>query len=281
MTKSTLYIVGIGLGIGHLTTEALNVIRNVNYIFMETYTSIHEDIKNILNDAKGIIKTVNRADLEDRNGEVIINVLKKGYDAALIVIGDPMIATSHTAIAYLVRRMGFNVKIINSVSILCASMSQAGLSPYKVGPVATITYPRLGTLSFRAYEILMDNLTRGLHTLLLLDIRDDGSFMKANEAVELLMKMEKENNKGIVNDKLMGIFLARIGWKTQEIIVSSITKPPDLGEPPHAIIVPGELNPVEQEYLIYVLNADQNLVSNHVSLVKKLIRKNINEGCSS
>lgn len=273
MAKSTLYIVGVGLGTGHVTMEALSIIRNIKYIFVDGYTSIHENINDILSQARGIVKILNRADLEDRSGEDIIKVLEEGHDAALLVIGDPMIATSHAAIAYIVKRMGFNVKIVNSVSIVCATISQAGLSPYKLGPIATITYPRLNVLSLRAYEVLSDNIARGLHTLFLLDIRDDGSFMNNKEAVELLKKMEEEEGKGIINDDLLGIFLARIGWSSQEIVISSITKAPDLGNPPHAIIIPGELNPVERDYLIHVLGADPGLINKHINLIKGFIKE--------
>lgn len=87
--------------------------------------------------------------MENKSGEVIMRKLENGRNAALLVIGDPMIATTHAAIAVIARRRGFNVKIINSVSIVCAVLSQLGLSPYKLGPVATITYPRMGVLSMR------------------------------------------------------------------------------------------------------------------------------------
>ncbi|WP_069807990.1 diphthine synthase [Vulcanisaeta thermophila] len=271
MRKTTLYIVGVGLGVGHLTREALDIIRSVDHVFLETYTSMHEDINTVISQARGGVRILTRTDLEDRNAEEIIRVLREGRDAALLVIGDPMIATSHASVAYIVRRMGFEVKIVNSVSILCAALSQAGLSPYKLGPVATVTYPRINILSHRAYEVLRDNLSRGLHTLLLLDIKDDGSFMGINEAVELLMRMEGEEGLGIINDDLMGIFMARIGWRNQEVRVSSITKVPSIGDPPHVIIIPGELNPVEMDYLVQVLNADNELIQRHQRLVKRLM----------
>ncbi|WP_054854766.1 SAM-dependent methyltransferase [Vulcanisaeta sp. JCM 16161] len=146
----TLYIVGLGLSPSNITAEALRVIRSVDAVFLETYTSKGPtEFMDYLKSVRGDLIQVSRNDLEDRNGEVIMRKLEGGRNVALLVIGDPMIATTHAAIAVIARRRGFNVRIINSVSIVCAVLSQLGLSPYKLGPVATITYPRMGILSMR------------------------------------------------------------------------------------------------------------------------------------
>ncbi|WP_252900982.1 SAM-dependent methyltransferase [Vulcanisaeta sp. JCM 14467] len=149
-TKPTLYIVGLGLSPNNITSEALDAMRLVDAVFLETYTSkgpteFIDYLKRIRND----LIQVSREDLENRNAEIIMKKLENGRNVALLVIGDPMIATTHAAIAVIARRRGFNVKIVNSVSIVCAVLSQLGLSPYKLGPVATITYPRIGVLSMR------------------------------------------------------------------------------------------------------------------------------------
>ncbi|GAB6946304.1 diphthine synthase [Vulcanisaeta sp. JCM 16161] len=270
----TLYIVGLGLSPSNITAEALRVIRSVDAVFLETYTSKGPtEFMDYLKSVRGDLIQVSRNDLEDRNGEVIMRKLEGGRNVALLVIGDPMIATTHAAIAVIARRRGFNVRIINSVSIVCAVLSQLGLSPYKLGPVATITYPRMGILSMRAYEVLSDNLSRGLHTILLLDIRDNGDFMNVNEAVELLKRMESVGRLGIISSELMVIYTARIGWGNQSIRVSTIDDVPDMGDTPHTIVIPGQLNPVEEDYLVNVLGASEELVRRHVAFINKIIRK--------
>ncbi|MCG2892700.1 MAG: diphthine synthase, partial [Vulcanisaeta sp.] len=206
-SKPTLYLVGLGLGPGDVTIRAINVIKSVGRVFMEAYTSkAPMDLIKYVVSIRPDIEFLSRSDLEDRSGEILMNELGKGIDVALLVIGDPMIATTHAALAVIARRRGFNVKVINSVSIMCAVLSQLGLSPYKVGPIATITYPRMGVLSMRAYEVLNENLRRGLHTIFLLDIRDDGGFMSAGEAVELLKRMEDNGGLGIINNNLLVIY---------------------------------------------------------------------------
>jgi diphthine synthase len=273
-SKPTLYLVGLGLGPGDVTIRAINVIKSVGRVFMEAYTSkAPMDLIKYVVSIRPDIEFLSRSDLEDRSGEILMNELGKGIDVALLVIGDPMIATTHAALAVIARRRGFNVKVINSVSIMCAVLSQLGLSPYKVGPIATITYPRMGVLSMRAYEVLSENLRRGLHTIFLLDIRDDGGFMSAGEAVELLKRMEDNGGLGIINNNLLVIYVARAGWDDQEIAVSTINDVPRLGETPHTLVIPGLLNPVEMDYLVYVLNADRDLVMRHQKWVSELIKK--------
>ncbi|MCG2880804.1 MAG: diphthine synthase [Vulcanisaeta sp.] len=273
-SKPTLYLVGLGLGPGDVTIRAINVIKSVGRVFMEAYTSkAPMDLIKYVVSIRPDIEFLSRSDLEDRSGEILMNELGKGIDVALLVIGDPMIATTHAALAVIARRRGFNVKVINSVSIMCAVLSQLGLSPYKVGPIATITYPRMGVLSMRAYEVLNENLRRGLHTIFLLDIRDDGGFMSAGEAVELLKRMEDNGGLGIINNNLLVIYVARAGWDDQEIAVSTINDVPRLGETPHTLVIPGLLNPVEMDYLVYVLNADRDLVMRHQKWVSELIKK--------
>ncbi|MCG2892597.1 MAG: diphthine synthase, partial [Vulcanisaeta sp.] len=69
------------------------------------------------------------------------------------------------------------------------------------------------------------------------------------------------------------IYVARAGWDDQEIAVSTINDVPRLGETPHTLVIPGLLNPVEMDYLVYVLNADRDLVMRHQKWVSELIKK--------
>ncbi len=204
-----------------------------------------------------------------------MKALDEGKSVVFLTIGDPLMATTHGAVAVeAARRGGHTVKIINSVSIVCAAFSQVGLSPYKMGgPIATITYERLGYRSKRHVDVLLDNLSRGLHTLLLLDIGDDGSFMDARHAAGLASNDMAE--RGFNPGELLVIYLARIGWSNQTIMVSAMNEPPNGlgGEPPHALLVPGELNAVEEEFLLNVVRTDPSLLKKHKEFIRKLLRK--------
>lgn len=69
---------------------------------------------------------------------------KRGKRAVLVTGGDPMLATAHAAILALARRRGYRVEVVPGVSIICAAFSLSCLSIYKLGGVATVTYPRGG-----------------------------------------------------------------------------------------------------------------------------------------
>ncbi|WP_291765521.1 diphthine synthase [Caldivirga sp. UBA161] len=271
--NGTLYIVGIGLAPGQITQEAIDVLRGVGAVFVEEYTSMFE-VKPSEYLTKIIGKPVilvNRRELEEGSGGALIKAIKEHGSAALVTVGDPMLATTHSALLVTAVEMGFRVKVINGISIVCSAVSQAGLSPYKLGPVATVTYERGGVLSRRAYDTLLSNLSNGLHTLLLLDIKDDGGFMSVKEAVEVLTRIEDEVKLGLINDDLAAVFESRVGWVNQVIKVTPVVRPPNLS-PPSVIIVPGLLNPVESEFLKLIHGADDDLLRRHVKQVKLFLR---------
>ena len=271
--NGVLYIVGIGLSPSQITQEAIEVLKSVGAVFVEEYTSMFEvrPSEYLAGVIGKPVKVVDRRELEDRSGGALIRAAKDYGSAALVTIGDPMLATTHSALLVTAAEVGLRVKVINGVSIVCSALSQAGLSPYKLGPVATVTYERGGVLSRRAYDVLLSNLSNGLHTLLLLDIKDDGGFMSVKEAVEVLTRIEDDAKSGLISDDLASVFESRIGWADQVIKVTSITKPPDLN-PPSVIIVPGLLNPMELEFLKLIHGADEGLLRRHINHVKLFLK---------
>ena len=270
MAKGELYLVGIGLSEGQVSLEAIEALKRADVIYVEGYTSafptrVSDYVSRLIGRD---VHEVDRRVLEEESGGVVLKNALMGMRVALVAVGDPMMATTHSALLSMASRLGVRVRVINGISIICASMGQAGLSIYKLGPVATVTYPRMGVLSTRAYEVLSENLKRGLHTLLLLDIRD-GGFMDFEDALAVLKDAESRVGGGLLSSGLLGIFESRVGWPDQSIAVSRLDKPPKLREP-GVIIVPGLLNPVEEEYLVNVLGADEGLVKGHVEVVRRL-----------
>jgi diphthine synthase len=266
-----LYIIGMGLHPGHISLEALNAMRSSNEVFIELYTSklpqyAEDELVKLIGRRP---LTLSRHDIENNSGEAVMSALASSEAVSLLVIGDPLMATTHGALAVEAVKRGHKVRIINSVSIVCAAFSQAGLSPYKAGPIATITYERLGYRSRRHIDVMLDNMRRGLHTLLLLDINDKGEFMEASYAAQLVSSDLME--RGLDASRFMAIYLARVGWSTQKIVVSTIDSPPDMGETPHSIIVPGSLNAIEEEFLLNVLGADEKLVKKYMDFIKEVM----------
>ncbi|NPB01149.1 MAG: diphthine synthase [Crenarchaeota archaeon] len=261
---SKLYIIGLGVYPDYVPVRGIEVLREVSKIFIELYTSPipYQDLVKILEkyvkDIQTKIEIMTRRDIEDENCEKIIKELKRGGDVALLVPGDPMFATTHSIVRIIVKKRGFDCEIIHGVSILNAAMSLLGLSPYRFGPVATIVYPRLSVLPERAYDVTLDNLRRNLHTLLLLDIKDEGGFMTANEAIDILYMLEEKRREGIFVDDRVIIVLERIGFLDQKVHILTMkeARRATYGDPPHSIVIPARLNPVEQDLLHVEFGAD-------------------------
>ncbi len=261
-----LYIIGTGLYPDYISLRGLNVLKRVSKIFVETYTS-HislEVLKDVVTRYVGNIEfeILTRKDIEDDNCRKIIECLDKGQDVALLVPGDPMIATTHGYIRVLVRRRGHDVELIHGVSIVSAVVSLLGLSPYRFGPVCTVTYPRLGVYSHRPYDVTKQNLERDLHTLLLLDIKDEGGYMTIQEAVEILRELENIRKEGVFSDDRIVLAVARAGYPDWKVAIFRIRDSDkyDLGPPPHSIVIPARLAEYEAEVLIHDLGLDSSLV---------------------
>ena len=240
-----LYLVGLGLSPSFLTEEARRALRDADCVFADVYTS-YFDYGRLGIEARPL----GRADLEDRGGVAIEECLRAGRNAALLVPGDPLAATAHAALVASMRRRGHEVVVVPGVSAVCAAMSAACLSIYKLGGVATVTYPRLGVYSARPYELAEANLARGLHTLLLLDVRDDGGFMTPAEAAEILMELERREGRGVFGGGRLVAVVYRLGWPGGGVAVGPLA---DLAgsrlPPPAVIIVPSKMGPVEEECL--------------------------------
>ncbi len=259
-----LYLIGLGVYPTYLTLQGLEVLKKCEFIFLEDYTSpipswCLEYIKNI--SGKNVVK-VCRKDLEDDEGRVIFEKLEKGCNVALLVPGDPAIATTHNVLRIEACKRGHEVVVIHGVSILSSVISLVGLSPYRFGPVVTITYPRMNVYSLRPYEVVKDNLERNLHTLLLLDVSDDGKFMTINEALKILRVLEEKVKGKIFTEDRIIIGIARVGFPDTKVHVDTLTNLEnyDFGEPPHVMIIPAKLHFIEYEVLIHVHKCNDELL---------------------
>lgn len=124
------------------------------------------------------------------------------------------------------------------------------MQSYKFGRSATIPFP--DNPSRVPYETLAENLKRGLHTLLLLDLRaEEGRFMKAEEGIEIMLRLESEHGRGVFTPKRLAVVVARAGCADSVARADRVERlrGMDFGPPPHALLVPGNLHFVEAEAL--------------------------------
>ena len=247
--KGQLIFVGFGLdGASGLSLEAIDVLKAADRIFIENYTNFIDS--NILNELVSLlersIEPLSRADLEQ--GESKFLELCETKRIALLVSGDPFIATTHISLRLGAVRKGIPVRIINAPSVLSVASSYTGLSAYRFGRSATVGFQR----SRYCYDILSANLQIDAHTVLLLDINvDSRRFLDVNTAISQLRDLEEEYREGAFTERNLLFGLARVGRMNAVIKVGNPTEIDEVDwkaiDPPQSIIVCGKLQAYEEE----------------------------------
>ncbi len=259
-----LYFVGLGLyDETDITLKGLNVIRKCDTVFAEFYTSLMagtsiERIEKLI--GKPVIK-LKREDVE-LNFEKTVLSRAKNENVAFLTAGDPMVATTHSELRIRAKRMRVKSYVIHAPSIYSA-VAVTGLQIYKFGKSATVAYPEGNWFPTSHYDVIKGNMERGLHTLLFLDIKaDEGRYMTANEAMEILLKIEDMRKAHVFTDDTLAVVLARAGSIEPTIragYVGDLVKE-DFGGQPHVLIVPGKLHIVEAEYLVEIAGAPEEIL---------------------
>lgn len=196
------------------------------------------------------LKLLQRSDLEGSGAQDFLKLAEK-EDVALLVIGDPFIATTHIALKVEAVKKGIKVKYVPSASIVSVIPGLTGLSSYKFGKAATIVFPDKGPNNV-AYDSIKDNKSRGLHTLLYLDLDvENGRAMTINEALSILLEVEAQRKEGVINGGMLIVGVARACWDNMIVKASKLLNllHYDFGPPPHVIVVPGSLHFMEHEAL--------------------------------
>lgn len=244
-----LALVGLGLAPGDITLNGLNTARKAEHVYLETYTAKPPEPIHALEDRlDASITPLDRAAVED--GTQLLDAARDG-GCCLLVAGDPYSATTHTALRLQAHEQDIPVIPRFAASILTAAAGTLGLSHYKFGRTTTLVTPQDDYFPESPYRVIQENLDRGLHTLVLLDIHDDGSTMTGAQGASLLLKLEEKIRAGAIADQTLGVVVARTGRQDAAAWQGSLKALAGLeaGGPMHSIVIPGELGPVEEEAL--------------------------------
>jgi len=207
----------IGLGLGNfqdITLRGLAAVRNSQYVFLESYTSIYGSSRLDLEEFfEREIIDADRDLVESRADKILEHAEKE--NVSFLVIGDVFGATTHTDLFLRAKEKGIDVKVINNTSIINA-VSITGLELYRFGRTASIVFDDDDWLPETPYEIIGENKKLGLHTLCLLDIKtaepskenlrkgikkpEPPRFMTVNKGLEILKKIEKGKNEKIISE---------------------------------------------------------------------------------
>ncbi|MCR4335032.1 MAG: diphthine synthase [archaeon] len=245
-----LYLIGIGLKPKHLTSEALEVLKECEKTYLEVYTSQYsegtkEELEALIGKA---LTELSRKEVEEEFQPIMEEA--KSKNIALCIYGNPMNATTHLQIILDAQKIGVKTKLIPGLSIF-EFVGFAGLERYKFGRTTSIVFyePDYEPESF--YDTILENKENGLHTLCLLDIKKDQNIMmNIGHALSLLEGIEVKREENILSESIF-VGLAGVSGKKQQIKAGSIQelKKFNFSQYPQSVIVCGKLNEKEIEGL--------------------------------
>lgn len=237
----------VGLGIAYdITLEGLREAKEAEELYLEAYTMPIEE-KEISKLEKSMGKKMARLSREKVESKFLVERAKE-CKVVLLVVGDPLAATTHISLAIDAKKAGVPLKIIHNSSILSAAPGKSGLQPYRFGKTVTLAYWRKNYEPTSPLKLIEENLSLDMHTLLLLDLDPECGPMDAKAALEQLEKMEKKYGKRVF-EKL--VVLSRVGHPDEKITYGTREqlKTKNLGKPPFCFCIPAKLHPIEEEYL--------------------------------
>eukprot|EP00906_Rhabdomonas_costata_P002729 RCo004245 len=278
----------IGLGLGHpkdLTYRAVELIKTCTIVYLEAYTSVMIDAS--VDDLEKFLGvTVHVADREFVEGGKIVDLAQKQPPVALLVVGDPFAATTHSDLVVRCHQRGLPMPTVVHNSSVLTAVGVCGLQLYRFGEAISLC---LWTASFRPsswYPKLARNRQAGLHTLCLLDIKikeltdeqlarptsrsifDDPSpvaappprFMTIAEAVAQLLEVEASQGEGAYLPTTLAVGLARLGSPSAKVVAGPLSALAgvDFGGPLHSLVLCGTLSDAELEHLrLFMLPEEQ------------------------
>lgn len=247
-----LALIGIGLDTKDISLRALEAIKNSDTVLCDRYTSV------ISNDALSFIKEhtgkeisqISRSDLEENVGKTIGDAATK--NVSILVIGDPLVATTHHIIMQEARKLKIQTKVFHSSSVFSAAIGESGLDIYKFGPTTTIPFWSQNYHPTSFIDVISRNMENGQHTLVLLDIdQKTGEPMAIEEAHKILTAAISPQYR--VNEDTKILILGDLGRESQSIISTTISKLKGTASSfkgkTLCIIVPAKTNFAEEEEL--------------------------------
>ncbi|MDD5096699.1 MAG: diphthine synthase [Candidatus ainarchaeum sp.] len=237
----------VGLGVAYdITLEGLSEAKKSDELYLESYTMPMEE-KEISRLEKIAGRKFMRLPRDKVESKFLVERAKENK-VCLLVVGDPLSATTHAALLIDAKKAGIPVRVIHNSSILSAAPGKSGLQPYRFGKTVTLAYWRKNYEPVSPLQLIEQNLSMGMHTLLLLDLDPLLGPMDARAALDQLDRMEKKYGKKVFSELVV---LSRVGHPDEKISFGTRAslKKKNLGKPPSCFCIPAKLHPVEEECL--------------------------------
>ena len=192
--KTGLALIGIGPGkVSSMTLEAVELARHADVRLYEAYTALwsEESLKELEQEI-GSIQRIMRPTIEQP--EDLLEMAKNQF-VAVLVVGDPMQATTHIDLQLRAENAGISVHVVHGISITTLVPGATGVSNYKFGRSTTLTYSYGDWIATSPLEVMLQNYSQQLHSLVLFDLDPSGAGtgdqqpMQASDAAESIAKM--------------------------------------------------------------------------------------------
>ncbi len=246
----TLYFIGIGLcDEKDISVKGLEIVKKADVVYLENYTSVLLNWKGGKLYGREVI-LADREMVEQKAEESILKNAEK-KNVAFLVVGDPFAATTHTDLLLRARKLGIKTEVVHNASIMSA-IGITGLQVYKFGKTTSIPFSTSDFQPETPYDVVKMNKKNGLHTLVLLDLKNENGkfkFLTAKEGIEYLLKIEEKRKENILTLQTKIIVVERLGCPNFKIYFDTIEKllKNKMGKPLHALIIPGELHFMEED----------------------------------
>ncbi len=265
-----LHLIGIGYKKEHINFEMMEVIKNCDEVFLEYYTSFYQTSFEELEKFIGKKITIANRDLiETEIEDKIIGPAKK-KSICLLVIGDPLVATTHTDLLLRAKDMEVETKLYNNVSI-ANFITRTGLQFYKFGKITSIPFFSEKFMPRTPYLVYLDNFKMGAHSLFLLDLNPSNDiaykghsrYLEANKALQFLLDIPKlmveneeieEKESTFIDDSIDAIICSRLGFDDAKIVFGTIKElieydKKEILREPLCVIIPGDMHEMEENFL--------------------------------
>ena len=257
-----LWLIGLGPGdLGLMTADAIEHARACDFRFLEGYTAtLPGDQEGQLESLVGDWKKAMRPMVED---PVDILSLANENSVALLVVGDPMQATTHVDLESHCAEQGIDFSVIPGLSATSLAVSLSGMQSYRFGRQVTLPFAYGEYLPTSPLEMIDSNYNNNLHTLVLLDLDPTGMGvetpqpMQPKQAVEILQAMFEKliEREGEVRESMATaitkwdtILLSDLGTSDQRVVSGDLEHIAKLtGGRIHCLILPAEFTGLERE----------------------------------
>jgi diphthine synthase len=261
---------GIGYKKEHLSIEMLEILKDADEVYLEYYTSFYgstfEELEELID------KKITICDREIIESKIEERILKPAKDKSIVlmVIGDPLVATTHTDLLLRSEDLEVKTQVYHNVSI-ANFIARTGLQFYKFGKITSIPFFSEKFMPRTPFMVYLDNHKMGAHSLFLLDLNPSNDiankghdrYLTAGKSLQFLLDIPKimieqeeieEKDGAAIDEEDKAIICSKLGHKDERIVYGSVKDliefdAKHLLKEPLCLIIPGDLHDMEETYL--------------------------------